>query len=45
MVRIREARFGGDRDLELRRNTFFKELDKYSSSKERSRIINLLIAR
>jgi hypothetical protein len=34
--------FGGDRDLELRRNTFFKELDKYSSSKERSRILNLL---
>jgi hypothetical protein len=36
MVRIREARlFWGDRDLELRRNTFFKELDKYSSSKEK----------
>jgi hypothetical protein len=33
--------FGGDRDLELRRNTFFKELE-YSSMKERSRIINLL---
>jgi hypothetical protein len=34
--------FGGDRDQELRMNTFMKELDGYSSTETRSKFIKAL---